>query len=107
MSNRPALFLLVSVKVTKGRNFRLVLPLPVFVVYTFFEMMLDIADFASLFVPKNKKSQSCGKSKTSFSAVHSGMICAHLVIKDLFTIKAPWELCSIDTDDVKVKVKFY
>lgn len=107
MLNRPALFLIVSINIKKEKHFRLFLPLPVFLVYSFTEMILDIMDFAALFVPKNARTIKGKHSSVSFQTVHSGMTCAHLVVKDIFSIKAPWELCSVDADGVKIRIKFY
>lgn len=107
MLNRPALFLVVSINVTKDKHIRLFLPVPVFLVYSFTEMILDIMDFAALFVPKKARAIKGKHSSVSFQTVHSGMTCAYLIIKDIFSIKAPWELCSVDAEGVKIKIKFY
>jgi len=101
------LFLLINIKITKGKKIRFVLPLPLFIIYGFSDMILDMMDFAALFMPKKAKLKADAKSKVSFQTVHSSMTCAHLIIKDLFFIKAPWELCSVDADGVLVKIKFY
>ncbi len=101
------MFLLINIKIMKGKKVRLVLPLPLFIICGFSDMILDMMDFAALFVPKKAKHRVDTGSKVSFQTVHSSMTCVHLILRDLFLIKAPWELCSVDTDEVRVRVKFY
>ena len=107
MPSRPAVFVLVSVKVNKEKHFRLTLPVPVFLVYSLTEMILDITDFAALFVPKKARRVNDKHSSVSFHTVHSSIKCADLLIKSAFTAEVPWELCDVDTDGIKVKIKLY
>lgn len=107
MWSRPSLFLLININITKEKRFRLILPLPLFIIYGFSDMIMDMMDFAALFVPRKAKHKIGEHSKVSFQTVHSSMTCAHLFLKGLFMIKAPWELCSVDADGVKANIKFY
>lgn len=103
MLSRPALFLVVKIRFKK---FRITVPLPLYIFLIFLEMALDFFDFIMLFIPKKKHAVAVNKDSASIITAFSVVRTVYTVVFELMESCSSWELCSIETQDFMINVKF-
>ena len=108
MSNRPALLLIVSIKLKEKSNFRLFFTLPMFVVLGLLDVLDDYCELATLFCPHVSYQTATGERKdvsASFRMV-SGILMGSMW--ELAFKTGPLDLVDVDVRNkesaVKVKV---
>lgn len=105
MSNRPALLLLISVRVGEKSKVRLFLPLPLWVVLALLDVLDDYAEIAALFCGSVSYRTADGGKQTASAALRmvSGILTG--CMWELAFETGPLDMVDIDVQNKKGPVR--
>jgi len=105
--NRPARFILVSLKNEKKTPFRINWPFPLFILLMFSDMLVDLTDFAALFTRRENRFRAYGGTdkKISVRIINGWVKCIDGVLRESLSISETWEFLHIETQDVFIRIR--
>lgn len=102
MWNRPVFLLIISVRIKGSRNFRLFLPIPLYLIYMFSDIVDDYSGLLPHFLRKSIRIQ--GK-EVSPEVIRCAVSSAAELIRELAFSTGPFDFADIDINDEKEHVK--
>lgn len=99
--SRPALFLLISVKTGK-MPFRIVWPIPLFILWMLLDIAADLAAAAAL-LPVRSHPEETGEKQFAVR-FRSAVLCAEAVLREALTISGPQELVCVETERTRFRL---